>query len=151
MTRAFVDALVPFLADGSRTVIYSQFAGDASGPRVLQDDIERRGGFRVAFEPVMPRALVMQRPGTDRIAAGESRSVLPARDAAASVARLIVAALIARENPDRVRVAVRKGGREDAWQATFAKRIEARYRQQGITHFHDGFVVLTKDPAPKPR
>jgi hypothetical protein len=145
VTKAFVDALFPLLADDSRTVIYSQFAGDAGGPRVLHDHIQRRGGFSFTFEPVKQRTLVMQQPGSDRIAAGASRMVLSAGEAAVSVARLIVTALIARENPDRVRVAVRKGGPEDVWQAKFAARIEARYRQQGITHFHDGFVVLTKD------
>ena len=125
----------------------SQFAGDAGGPRVPRDHIQRRGGFRFAFEPVKQRPLVMQQPGSDRIAEGESRTVLSASEAAVSVARLIVAALIARENPGRVRVAVRKGGPEDVWQAKFAGRIDARYRQQDITHFHDGFVVLTKDRA----
>jgi len=60
------------------------------------------------------------------------------------VARLIVAALIARENPDRLRVAVRTGGREDVWQSKFAARIAERYRVHGISHFHDGFAVLTK-------
>ena len=144
VTKEFVDTLFTLLADDSRTVIYSQFAGDAGGPRVLHDHVQQRGGFRFAFEPVKPRTLVMQRPGSDRIAEGESRTILSAGEAAVSVARLIVAALIARENPDRVRVAVRKGGPEDVWQAKFAARIEARYRQQGITHFHDGFVVLTK-------
>jgi hypothetical protein len=151
VTKEFIGALFPLMADDSRTVIYSQFAGDASGPRVLQDYIQSRGGFRFEFEPVKPRTLVMQQPGSDRIAAGESRTVLSARDVAGSVARLIVAALMARENPDRVRVAVRKGGREDVWQAKFAARIEERYRQQGITHFHDGFVMLTTDPGQKPR
>jgi hypothetical protein len=61
------------------------------------------------------------------------------------VARLIVAALMARKNPDHVRVAIRKGGREDALLTKLAARIEERYRHQGITDFHDGFVVLTKD------
>ena len=60
------------------------------------------------------------------------------------MARLIVAALVARENPERFRVAVRTGGREDVWQSKFAARIAEGYRLHGISHFHDGFAVLTK-------
>jgi len=145
VTKVFIDRLFPFLAEGSRTVIYSQFAGDLSGPRVLQEYIQSRGGFRFEFDPVQARALVMQQPGSDRIAAGESRTVLTAGDTAMSVARLIVAALLAREHPGRVQLAVRKGGREDSWQSKFAARIAALYRLHGISHFHDGFAVLTKD------
>ena len=78
---------------------------------------------------------MMQQPGSAQIVAGESRTVLTAGEAAASVARLIVAALVARENPERFRVAVRTGGREDVWQG---------YQLHGISHFHDGFAVLTK-------
>jgi hypothetical protein len=146
VTKTFIDDLFPFLADNSRMVIYSQFAGDSNGPSVLRDDIQRRSGLRFAFEPVTPRRLVMQQPTTDRVASGESRTVLTAGEAAMAVARLIVAALLAREHPERVRLAVRKGGREDGWQTKFAARIEARYREQRVTHFHDGFVVLTKEP-----
>jgi len=144
VTKKFLDTLFPFLADGSRTVIYSQFAGDVSGPRVLREDIQRRRAFRFEFEPVRARALMMRQPGSAQIVTGESRTVLTAGEAAASVARLIVAALIARENPDRLRVAVRTGGREDVWQSKFAARIAERYRVHGISHFHDGFAVLTK-------
>jgi hypothetical protein len=145
VTKTFIDDLFALLADNSRMVIYSQFAGDGHGPSVLRDDIRRRSGLRFAFEPVTPRRLVMQQPSTDRIASGESRTVLTAGEAAMAVARLIVSALLAREHPERVRLAVRKGGREDGWQTKFAARIEARYRAQGVTHFHDGFVVLTKE------
>ena len=144
VTKEFLDTLMPFLADGSRTVIYSQFAGDSSGPRLLHDDIQRRSAFRFEFEPATPRALMMQQPGSAQIVAGESPTVLTAGEAAASVARLIVAALVARENPERFRVAVRKGGREDVWQSKFAARLAEGYRLHGISHFHDGFAVLMK-------
>jgi len=145
VTKTFIDELLPLLADHSQMVIYSQFAGDSNGPSVLGDDIQRRSGLRFAFEPATPRTLVMQQPSTDRIASGESRTVLTAAEAAMGAARLIVAALLAREHPERVHLAVRKGSREDGWQTKFAARIDARYRAQGVTHFHDGFVVLTKD------
>jgi hypothetical protein len=148
VTKVFIDRLFPFLDGGSRTVIYSQFAGDRDGPRVLQDYIRSRGGFHFEFEPVKTRALMMRQQGSGGIAVGENRTVLAASDAAASVARLIVAALLARENLDRVRVAVRRGGREDGWQSRFAARIGEFYRLHGISHFHDGFAVLTKDDAP---
>jgi hypothetical protein len=145
VTKEFIEALFPFLAGNSRTVIYSQFAGEGNGRSLLEDYIQRRGGFRFEFEPVKPRTLVMQQRATNRIAAGASKTVLSAAESAASVARLIVAALLARENPERIRIAVRKGGWEDVLQTKLATRLEAYYQQQGITHFHDGFVVLTKD------
>jgi methylase of polypeptide subunit release factors len=144
VTKAFLDELVPFLADDGRMVIYSQFAGDSTGPSVLRDYIQRKGGLGFAFEPVQSRTLAMQQPASDRVVSGESRTVLTATEAAISVARLIVAALLVREDPDRVRLAIRKGGREDAWQMKFAARLDEHYRQLHVTHFHDGFVVLTK-------
>jgi len=147
VTKPFIDELLPLVGDHGCMVIYSQFAGDRDGPRLLRDYIQQHRGFRFAFESVKPRPLVMQQPGTSHVASGETRTVLTAGEAATSVARLIVAALLAREHPERVRLAVPKGGREDAWQTTFAARIEASYRRHCVTHFYDGFVVLTKVPA----
>ena len=55
-----------------------------------------------------------------------------------------MAALMARKEPRRLRVGVRKGGPEDILLMKCARRIEDAYRRQGITHFHDGFAVLTR-------
>ena len=70
----------------SRMVINSQFAGDGSGPSVLQDYIRRKRGLGFAFEPAKPRTLSMQQPASDRIVSGETRTVLTAAEAAMSVA-----------------------------------------------------------------
>jgi hypothetical protein len=148
VTTAFIDALVPLLADNSRMVIYSQFAGDGSGPSAIRDYVRERGGVRFEFEPAAPRPLVMRQPGGSGIASGDSRTILTAAEAAASVARLIVTAVLAREHPEHVRVAVRKGAREEALLTRIAARLDERYRRRGLTHFYDGFVVLTKERLP---
>jgi predicted RNA methylase len=143
VTKEFVDALFPLLAADSQTVIYSQFAGETQGPGVFRDYIQARGGFHFAFEPVRSRTLVVKQPETDRIAEGQNQKVFSAGEIASSVARLIVAALMARQEPRHLRVNVRKGGPEHLLLMKFARRIEESYRRQGITHFHDGFAVLT--------
>jgi hypothetical protein len=80
VTKEFLDTLCPLLADGSRTVIYSQFAGAGSGPRLLHDDIQRRRAFRFEFEPVTPRTLMTQQPGSAQIVAARAgRFSRPAR------------------------------------------------------------------------
>ena len=86
----------------------------------------------------------MKQTHTDRVTEGPNQPRLSASEAATSVARLIVAALMARQEPQRLRVSIRKGGPEDGLLRKFAQRIEHSYRRQGITHFHDGFAVLTR-------
>ena len=86
-------------------------------------------------------------PETGRVVEGQTQKVVPVDEAARSVARLIVAALMAKQEPRRLRVMVRKGGPEHALLMKCARRIEESYRRQGITHFHDGFVILTKQNA----
>ena len=144
VTKHFVKTLLPVLSARSRVVIYSQFAGDGRGPALLRDHIDALGAFSFAFEPVTPRPLTIMNPEKTKVMEGQTRKILSSSQAAASVAKLIVAALMARQNPTRVRVAVRTGGPEHALTLMFARRIEDSYRSQGITHFHDGFVVLTK-------
>ena len=63
-----------------------------------------------------------------------------------SVARLIIAAQMAKHEPERLRVSVRTGGPQHVLLMKYARSIEESYRRLGITHFHDGFVVLTRDP-----
>jgi methylase of polypeptide subunit release factors len=145
VTKEFVDTVFPLLEAGSRMAIYSQFAGDEHGPAMFEQFIQDRGGFRFAFEPVAPRRLFVRQPETGRIAEGESHGVLSAAEAALSVARLIVAALMARREPARMRVAVPKGGPDHALLMEHAARIAASYQRQGITHFHDGVTILTRE------
>jgi hypothetical protein len=76
---------------------------------------------------------------------GENRKSISAGETAAAVARLVVAALMERREPRRLRVSIRKGGPEDLLMTKCARRIEESYRNQQISHFHDGFVVLTKE------
>jgi len=147
VTRAFVETLLPLLAAGSQTVIYSQFAGDIAGPRAFHDYIQRHGTFRFAFESVKSRTLFVKQPETGRIAEGQNQKVLPADEVARSVARLITAAQLAKHQPSRLRVSVRTGGAQHLLLMKYARRIEESYRLLGITHFHDGFVWLTKEPT----
>jgi hypothetical protein len=142
VTTRFVDALAPLLEAGSRMIVYSQFAGDADGPTVLSEAMRARS-LRLSFEPVAPRTLVDKDLASGRIVEGRTTTRLTAQQAAASVARLIVAALVARDEPKRRLVSVRKDGPEHALMTRIAGRLEDSYRTQGITHFHDGFGVLT--------
>jgi hypothetical protein len=143
VTRHFVDVLAPLLEPGSPMIIYSQLAGDADGPAVLDQHVKSRGGIRLSFEPLAPRRLVEKDPASNRVVEGHTTNRLTARQAAASVARLIVAALVARDEPHRRLVGIRKDGPEHALLMRIAGRLEDSYRTQGITHFHDGFGILT--------
>jgi hypothetical protein len=147
VTKQFVRTLFPVLSARSQVAIYSQFAGDERGPALLQDYIQKIGGFSFAFEPVKPRSLAVMDPERTRVMEGQTTTILSSSQAAASVSSLIVSALMARQDPTRVRAAVRTGGPEHALMLMFARRIEASYRRQGITHFHDGFVILTSTSA----
>jgi methylase of polypeptide subunit release factors len=144
VTKEFVEAVGSLLETGSRMAIYSQFAGDEYGPAIFEQLIRHRGGLDFSFEPVAPRTLFVRQPETGRIAQGESRTVLSAADVALSVARLIVAADMARREPARVRVAIPMRGPEHALLTEVAAKIAWSYQQQGITHFHDGVAILTK-------
>jgi hypothetical protein len=145
VTKQFIDALLPLLARESRVVIYSQCAGDTDGPSVLRDYIQARGGVGFAFESVKSRLLAVKQAATNQVVEGPNQKSLSAGETAASVARLIVAALVAKKEPRHVRVNIRRDGPEHVLLTKFAGRIEDSYRKQKITHFHDGFAVLTKE------
>jgi hypothetical protein len=142
VTRRFVDALAPLLAPARPVIIYSQFAGNADGPTLLAADADSRG-MRLSFESVAPHALIERDPASSRVVEGFAEARLTARQAAASVARLIVAALVARDRSQQRLVAIRKHGPAHALMMRIAGRLEDSYRSQGITHFHDGFGILT--------
>ena len=148
VTKYFARALSPVLSARSQVVIYSQFAGDDRGPTLLRDYIETLGGFSFAFGPVTSRSMAVMNPEKTRVMEGQTRKILSSSEAAATVAKLIVSALRARQDRTRVRAAVKTGGPEHALMLMFARRIEESYRTQGITHFHDGFVVLTRHDLP---
>jgi methylase of polypeptide subunit release factors len=143
VTRSFVDTIVPLLAPRGRMVIYSQFAGDANGPAILAAHVQSRGDMRLSFEPVTPRTLVEMDPTSRRVIEGTSTTRLTAHQAASAVARLIVAAIVARNEPQRRLIGIRKDGPEYARLLRVTEQLEDSYRRQGITHFHDGFGVLT--------
>ena len=73
--------------------------------------------------------------------------MLSGEQAAETVARLIVSALLARREPRRIQTTVRKGSPDERLIAHLSERIEESYSAQGISHFHDGFAVLIKQPA----
>ena len=104
IVREFVETLLPLLAREGQVVIYSQWAGDGAGPRVFQDYIRARREIRFAFESVKTRTLVVKHTHTqtDRVTEGPNQRRLSASEAATSVARLIVAALMARQEPRRL-------------------------------------------------
>jgi hypothetical protein len=144
VTKQFLQTLFPLLAPQSQTIIYSQFAGDEQGPTLLRDYVQTIGGFSFGFEPAQSGAIAVMDPQSSRVVEGRSQTVFRIDEAAVSVARLIVAALMARQDETRLRVMIRKGGLEHAWLVKFAQRIEETYGRLGIKHFHDGFVVLTR-------
>jgi hypothetical protein len=124
VTKSFIEVLKPFLPGDTPFIIYSQFAGDVSGPVFLRD-YAHNGGFGFTFEP-MPL-----------------RRVVPAEQAAETVARLIVSALLARREGRRMQIRIGQGSPEHRLLANLSRRVEDGYRARGISHFHDGFAVLT--------
>lgn len=147
LTMQFVETLVPLLAAEGQVLIYSQWAGDADGPRALYDHVGSTKGLRVEFEPVRSRHLMVKRASEGAVVEGESQRALSARDAATSVARLIVAALMERARPRQLRLNIRTNGPEHVLLMKFAGRIEDTYHALGFTHFYDGFAVLTRESA----
>lgn len=141
VTSRFVDVLLPLLAPSSQVIIYSQFAGDKERPRVVEDYVRAMGDCQFAFEYVASRAPAVTPLDARRRPA---RAIVPVDETATSVARLIVAALMGKKDPRHLRVKIRKGAPEHALLLRFARKIEESYRKQGITHFHDGFAILTK-------
>jgi methylase of polypeptide subunit release factors len=132
VTRQFLEVLFALQAPGGTIVLYSQFAGDESGPSRIRTYVEQAGGFECTFDPVMSADGVAR---TARYGASES---------ATTVARLLTAALMAQQQPHRVRLAVRAGGPEHVLMQKLAGQIEASYARAGITHFHDGFLTLVR-------
>ena len=124
VTKQFIAELQPVLGQGIPLIIYSQFAGDIDGPTLLRAHAEQ-AGFDFTFEPLRSR-------------------VFTRRQAADVVARLITAALLAARQPHRVQTRVREGSPEHRLMRKLADRIDQSYATQAITHFHDGFAVLTR-------
>ena len=146
VTKSFVEALAPMLAPGTPFVIYSQFAGDRTSPMRMRE-YSQHAGFEFAFEPLPSRPVFAWHPQTNDILEGRSCPVLTGEQAAETIARLIVSALLARREPRRIQTTVRKGSPEQRLVANLSEKIQQSYRAQGISHFHDGFAVLIKQPA----
>jgi methylase of polypeptide subunit release factors len=148
VTRRFIDELQPLLVADALCLIYSQFAGDDHGPTYVRKYAEG-AGFDFRFEPLPPRRVCARDPDTNRVLEGCTQPVLSAGQAAASTARLIVAALLGRRFPQRLQSAIRKGSPEHALLLSLASTLEKSYLRQAITHFHDGFAILTRGADPR--
>ena len=146
VTKSFIEVLTPILVPGTPFVIYSQFAGDRDGPTLLRA-YSHRAGFQFSFEPLPSRPVFARHPQTNQILEGRTQPQLSREQAADTVARLIVSALLARRERQRIQTRVRKGSSEHRLLANFSERIQESYRPHAISHFHDGFAVLTR-PAP---
>jgi hypothetical protein len=131
VTRQFIDVLRAVEGPGGRILLYSQFAGDEHGPSLIRGHVERLGDFEFAFDSI---------EGPD----GMRKKSYMANESAETVARLLTAALLEKQEPQRPRLAIRQGGPEHALMQKLAAQIEASYKQAGITHFHDGFVTLVR-------
>ncbi len=132
VTKSFIEALTPELTSGTPFVIYSQFAGDRTGPTLLRA-YAHQAGFQFSFEPLPSRP-------------GRTQPLLSREEAADTAARLIVSALLARRERPRIQMRLRQGSPEQRLLAHLSERIHESYRTQGISHFHDGFSVLTRNP-----
>jgi methylase of polypeptide subunit release factors len=146
ITASFIETLSPILAPAAPFVIYSQFAGDHAGPMRIRE-YSHNTGFEFTFEPLPSRPVVARHPQTNHILEGRSRPVLSSEQAAETIARLIVSALLARREPRRIQTAVRKGSPEQRLVSNLSAGILVSYLTRGISHFHDGFAVLIKQPA----
>jgi methylase of polypeptide subunit release factors len=143
ITRQFINELRPFLHADNPCIIYSQFAGDSHAPTHVRRYAEG-AGFRFRFEPLPSRRVFARDPATYRVLEGETQPVITAAQAASTIARLVVAAVIAGRNPRRYQAAVRKGSPEHALLVALQTALEKSYAAQAITHFHDGFAILTR-------
>ena len=113
------------LAPGAKAIVYSQFAGDSGGPSLVGQFVSSLEAFEWSFRPT-------GRP-----------AVYTADETARSIARLIVAAALAKREPSKLRLAIRSGP-EHELMLKLARRIADSYQCNHITHFHDGFLELTR-------
>jgi methylase of polypeptide subunit release factors len=143
VTKLFIDELHRFLHADTPCIIYSQFAGDSRGPTHLQRYAEH-AGLQFTFEPLPARRAFARDPASNRVLEGMTQPVLSAAQAAATIAGLIVAAVIAGRHPQRYQTAIKKGSPEHALLLALAGELEKSYASQAISHFHDGFGILTR-------
>jgi len=142
VTRQFVEEVRPLMGAKIPLVIYSQFAGDDSGPDHIRRYAER-AGMDFTYEPLPSRRGPFRDPATHRVIDRWTQPVLPAAEAAATIARLIVAALVAVRHPEQFQPAIRSGAPEHGMMVEIARALEKSYARQGITRFYDGFAILT--------
>ncbi len=123
VTKQLLDMIFPLLQDETRVLIMSQFAGDSAGPQKIKDFIDSRPGMEFSFERLQPEQL--------KVIAREGESIT-SMDWAHYVARHMIPFLdLGTLNP----MAVAVGVTISFWES---------FEEQGITHFHSGFVLLTK-------
>ena len=123
VTKSFVEALAPILAQGTPFVIYSQFAGDRTGPNRMREYLTGTPASSLRSSRCRRGPYLR---GTRRridILEGRSRPVLSGEQAAETIARLIVSALLARREPRRIQTTVRKGSPEQRLVANLSERI----------------------------
>jgi methylase of polypeptide subunit release factors len=125
ITKEFIKTMASQLAPGAKAIVYSQFAGDSGGPSLVGQFVSSLEAFEWSFRPT-------GRP-----------AVYTADETARSIARLIVAAALAKREPSKLRLAIRSGP-EHELMLKLARRIADSYQCNHITHFHDGFLELTR-------
>ena len=108
------------LAQGTPLVIYSQFAGDHTGPTRMRGS-SQHAGFEFAFEPLPSRPVFARHPQTNQILEGQSCPVLTGAQSAETIARLISLALLARREPRRLQPMVRTGSPEQLLVAKYSE------------------------------
>jgi len=127
VTRRFLDLILPRLGAHGKMIIYSQFAGDEYGPTKIRQEIDSRG-FRIISRP--------------KYFEGDSEFTLkiPADDSAKNKIGFLKSLWPPLRAIDHATVRAVDD---------LARRVTAVYRAQGITHFHDGSIVIVPDSGSK--
>lgn len=131
VTNQFLEVLWPLMEPNGQVIIYSHFAGNAQGSTKIAEYVQAREGFNFAFESLGLRTVFSK-------LAREGVGKIPATWTAFDNSRSIVG-LIIQQNPQL-------SGKEDLLEE-FIVRIAGSYQRQGITRFHEGYVVLSASGA----
>jgi hypothetical protein len=127
VVKPMVQILFPLIKPGGRIIVYSEFAGNAAGPTRIVEFIESQRGWEYLWKPLNLSTYKFGRTWTTAL------PFLTAQSMATDVMQHIIGGYPELAHPPYSSILMK-----------YADKIMDLYRGHGITHFHKGFLTLTK-------
>ncbi|MFC1643543.1 radical SAM protein, partial [Chlamydiota bacterium] len=129
LTRKFIDMLLPLMKEDGQIIVYSYFAGKESKPVKVLDYLEgKKWQKELSCDADFQEA--------------EAGSVMSSNDAAEAITQVLMANLIYRLAPEKFVVEVDEGSVLGRLYREIKRSIIDSNLKKGISHLHDGFVVI---------